>query len=51
MSKEEFITRRDFIRGTAGAALAAALGAGAAPEARAEKTARVVLIRDARGGE
>lgn len=48
MSKEGFITRRDFIRGTAGAALATALGAGAAPEARAEKTAKVVLIRDAK---
>ncbi|MCX5912058.1 MAG: DUF362 domain-containing protein [Deltaproteobacteria bacterium] len=48
MSKERFITRRDFIRGTAGAALATALGAGAAPEARAEKTAKVVLIRDAK---
>ena len=48
MSKERFITRRDFIRGTAGAALATALGAGAAPETRAEKTAKVVLIRDAK---
>ena len=48
MSKEGFITRRDFIRGTAGAALATAFGAGAAPEARAEKTAKVVLIRDAK---
>jgi hypothetical protein len=48
LSKERFITRRDFIRGTAGAALATALGAGAAPEARAEKTAKVVLIRDAK---
>jgi hypothetical protein len=48
LSKERFITRRDFIRGTAGAALATALGAGAAPETRAEKTAKVVLIRDAK---
>ena len=48
MSKERFITRRDFIRGTAGAALVTALGAGAAQEARAEKTAKVVLIRDAK---
>ena len=48
MSKLRFITRRDFIRGTAGAALATALGVGAASEARAEKTSKVVLIRDAR---
>jgi hypothetical protein len=48
LSKERFITRRDFIRGTAGAALATALGAGVAPETRAEKTAKVVLIRDAK---
>ena len=48
MSKAGFITRRDFIRGTAGAALATAFMAGAAPEARAEKTAKVVLIRDAK---
>jgi hypothetical protein len=48
LSKARFITRRDFIRGTAGAALATALGAGAALEARAEKTAKVVLIRDAK---
>ena len=47
MKEEKFITRRDFMRGTAGAAVAAALGAGLSPEAKAEKTAKVVLIRDA----
>jgi hypothetical protein len=46
MAEERFITRRDFIRGTAGAAVATALGAGLASETMAEKTARVVLIRD-----
>jgi hypothetical protein len=46
MVEKRFITRRDFLRGTAGAAVAAALGGGAAAETRAEKTARVVLIRD-----
>jgi len=35
------------MRGTAGAALATALGTGLASETRGEKTARVVLIRDA----
>ena len=49
MDGEKFITRRDFLRGTAGAALATALGGpGLASEAKAEKTARVVLIREAR---
>ncbi|MBP1716071.1 MAG: hypothetical protein H6Q42_4274 [Deltaproteobacteria bacterium] len=47
MDGKRFITRRDFIRGTAGAALATALGTGLASETRAEKTAKVVLIRDA----
>lgn len=47
MAEERFITRRDFMRGTAGVALATALGTGLASEARGEKTARVVLIRDA----
>ncbi len=47
MAEERFVTRRDFMRGTAGAALAAALGAGLSAEAAAPKTARVVLIRDA----
>ncbi|MCX5907283.1 MAG: twin-arginine translocation signal domain-containing protein, partial [Deltaproteobacteria bacterium] len=46
--KDKVVTRRDFLRGTAGAALAAALGPGIAPEGNAqESTARVVLIRDA----
>ncbi len=40
------ITRRDFIRGTAGAALATALGGVLPRESGAEKTAKVVLIRD-----
>ena len=47
MDGKRFITRRDFIRGTAGAALATALGTGLASETRAEKTAKVVLIRAA----
>ena len=47
MAEQRFITRRDFMRGTAGAALATALGTGLASETRGEKTARVVLIRDA----
>ena len=47
MAEQRFITRRDFMRGTAGAALATALATGLASETRGEKTARVVLIRDA----
>jgi len=47
VAEQRFITRRDFMRGTAGAALATALGTGLASETRSEKTARVVLIRDA----
>jgi hypothetical protein len=47
VAEQRFITRRDFMRGTAGAALATALGTGLASETRGEKTARVVLIRDA----
>ena len=43
--KQRHITRRDFLRLTAGTA--AALGSGIAGEARAEATARVVLIRSA----
>lgn len=46
MSKERFITRRDFIRGTAGAAVLTAWGGGPASETRAGNTAKVVLIRD-----
>jgi len=48
LSEEKFITRRDFIRSTAGGALATALGSGLASEAKAEKTAKAVLIRDAK---
>jgi len=47
MSEERFITRRDFIRGTARAAVVTAWDAGLASETKAEKTAKVVLIRDA----
>jgi hypothetical protein len=39
------ITRRDFLRGSVGTALAAALGAGIPAEAKAEPKAKVVLIR------
>jgi Domain of unknown function (DUF362) len=45
--KDGIITRRDFLRVTAGAAVTAALGSGVVGEARAEPTARVVLIRNA----
>ena len=45
--EEEIITRRDFLRVTAGTAMAAALGSGILEEARAEPTAKVVLIRNA----
>ena len=42
----KIITRRDFIRAAAGAAVAAALGRGILGEAQAEPAARVVLIRN-----
>jgi hypothetical protein len=45
--KDKIITRRDFLRVTAGAAMAATLESGIVREARAEPTARVVLIRNA----
>jgi hypothetical protein len=45
--KEKIITRRDFLRVTAGTAMAATLGSGILEEARAEPTAKVVLIRNA----
>jgi hypothetical protein len=45
--KEKIITRRDFLRVSAGTAIAASLGAGILGEARAEPTAKVVLIRNA----
>jgi hypothetical protein len=43
----KIITRRDFLRVTAGTAMAAAMGSGILAEARAEPTAKVVLIRNA----
>jgi len=45
--KEKTITRRNFLRATAGTAMAAALGPGLLGEARAEPTAKVVLVRNA----
>jgi hypothetical protein len=45
--KDKIITRRDFLRVTAGAAVAATLEPGILGEARGEATARVVLIRNA----
>ncbi len=45
--KETIITRRDFLRVAAGTAMAATLGPGILGEARAEATAKVVLIRNA----
>jgi len=45
--EERIITRRDFLRGAAGTAVAAALGPGILGEAQAQPTAKVVLIRDA----
>ena len=45
--KEKTITRRDFLRVTAGTAMAATLGAGILGEARAEATSKVILIRNA----
>jgi hypothetical protein len=45
--KEKIFTRRDFLRGAAGTAVAAALGPGILGEAQAEPAAKVVLIRNA----
>jgi hypothetical protein len=45
--EEKIFTRRDFLRGAAGAAMAAALGCGTLGEAQAEPAAKVVLIRNA----
>jgi hypothetical protein len=45
--EEKIITRRDFLRLTGGTAIAATLGTRIPGEARAEPTARVVLIRNA----
>jgi len=48
MKEERVISRRDFLRGTAGAALTVTLGSMAENEARAESSVKVVLIRDPR---
>jgi hypothetical protein len=45
MKDEKAITRRDFLRGTAGVLVSAALGSAITPEASAEQRAKVVLIR------
>jgi Domain of unknown function (DUF362) len=45
--EEKIMTRRDFLGVAAGTAMAATLGAGIPGEAKAEPTARVVLIRNA----
>jgi len=45
--EEKIITRRDFLGVAAGTAVAATLGAGILGEAKAELTARVVVIRNA----
>lgn len=45
--EERIFTRRDFLRVAAGTAVAATMGAGILGEAKAEATARVVLIRNA----
>jgi hypothetical protein len=44
--EEKIITRRDFLRVTAGTAVAATLGSGILGKARAEPMAKVVLIRN-----
>ena len=45
--KAKIITRRDFLRVSAGTAMAVTLGAGILGKARAEPMAKVVLIRNA----
>ena len=45
--KTQYLTRRDFLRLTAGTTVAASLGAGIARDARADTAAKVVLIRHA----
>jgi len=45
--KEKTVTRRDFLRVAAGTAMVATLGSGIPGEARAEPTAKVLLIRNA----
>jgi len=46
--KEKIITRRDFLRVAASATIATSFGSGILGEARAEPTAKVVLIRNAK---
>ena len=46
MRERNVITRRDFLRGTAYTAFAAALGSSPSGEAKAEEKVKVVLIRD-----
>ncbi|MBI5583945.1 MAG: DUF362 domain-containing protein [Deltaproteobacteria bacterium] len=46
MKKKSAVTRRDFLRGTAGLAMTLGLGASLPPDTGAEERARVVLIRD-----
>ncbi|MBM4349733.1 MAG: DUF362 domain-containing protein [Deltaproteobacteria bacterium] len=46
MKKNRTITRRDFLRGTAYTAFAAALGSSTSGEAKAEEKVKVILIRD-----
>jgi hypothetical protein len=45
--KDKIMTRRDFLRVTAGAAMAATLEPGIPGKARGEATARVILVRNA----
>ena len=45
--EEKIITRRDFLRVATGTAMAATLGAGVLGEARADPTAKVILVRNA----
>ncbi len=47
MKEESAITRRDFLRGTAGLLAGVALGSSCSLEARAEQRPKVVLIRHA----
>jgi hypothetical protein len=48
MRKAQVITRRDFLRGTAGVALAAALGSGVPSTGKAEISSKVIIIRNTR---
>ena len=46
MKGRTFVNRRDFLKGSAGLVLTAALGQGLLSQGRAEDTAKVVLVRD-----